>query len=290
VGTLVTLELPVAPTPIWVAGSIVVGTGKKIVVLDDDESVRLLWQDRLTDFDVTYLKDPEEFDINLFPPQQCHYLLDHESIRSKVRGIDLINSNNLGFRAILVTSHFNDPKLQEAVLAAGAKMLPKFLISQVEIIREENRAVPNSIVENPNMVLIDDQYAVHLDWQMGAEEIGKTVLLLKGEDDLRKYKVTFETPIFVDKSLEHEVSGLDVIDRLNKVGYKNLYLCTSGHHLSLKYPSYLKGVIDKDFPAHLFTDSKAQEFNVNGLPFTQISYSNAKSDNGQAYEKPMETK
>ncbi len=251
-GTTVNLELPVAQRPEWVANKIEVDKEKKIIVLDDDESVRLLWQDRLQGYDVVCLADPEEFDIGLYPPSSCLYLLDHESIRSKVRGIDLITSHGLAKQAILVTSHFNDPKLQESVIRVGTKILPKFMISQVPVVKIEKLLDTHNVIHNPDLVLIDDESLNHMMWNEGADECGVSLLSLLAEDDLSKYNVAFDAPIFIDKKLENDISGYDVGKRLYDSGFKNLYLCTSGPLSALKVPEFFKEVVGKDFPFHMF--------------------------------------
>lgn len=209
-GAVVTLDLPIATRPEWVANKIEVSKEKKIIVLDDDASVRLLWQDRLQGYDVISLADPEEFNIGLYPVEECFYLLDHESVQSKVRGLDLINSCNLAKQAILVTSHFNDPKLQKEVISVGTKILPKFMISQVPVVQPQKLFNSHGAVDNPDLVLIDNENLNHLVWQDQADDCGLLLLSLSEEENLIKYKVAFETPIFVDKKLENGVSGYDV--------------------------------------------------------------------------------
>ena len=75
----------------------------------------------------------EEFDFKKFPKENCRYIFDYEIFGSNVTGLDLIKVNKLGDRAVLVTSYFNDPKIQNLVQEASATMLAKFMISEIEI-------------------------------------------------------------------------------------------------------------------------------------------------------------
>lgn len=47
--------------------------------------------------------------------------------------------------------------------------------------------------------------------------------------------------------------------RLHDSGFKNLFLCTGEPKASLNLPSFFKGVIDKDFPRHLFENKLQQK-------------------------------
>jgi signal transduction histidine kinase len=113
-GTTVTLEMPIAEAPKWFAQRLDLSDAETIVVLDDDPSIHLLWRERLSGRNVICLNDPEQFDFRRFPIEKTRYIFDYEISGSPVTGLDLITSHSLGIRAVLVTSHFNDPKIQRS--------------------------------------------------------------------------------------------------------------------------------------------------------------------------------
>ena len=145
-GTEVTLELPLAALPRWFCQNLDLSDAKTIVVLDDDTSVHYLWKERLGETGAVYLSDPEQFDVSQSAVRDTRYILDHEISGSPVTGMDLIQSYKLGARAILVTSHFNDVKIQRAIDLVGATILPKFMITSVAIEMPATPVIPDTPV------------------------------------------------------------------------------------------------------------------------------------------------
>lgn len=259
-GTRITLIVPVATTPSWCATEISFQSGKHVLVMDDDPSVHLLWQQRLAGRRVIYLKDPEEFDVSLYPPSKYQYILDHEVRESAVTGLDLIVTNKLGDSAILATSYFNDPKIQAAISKAGAKMLPKFLISGVQI-----RTTGEPIFErgadassgSVRLIQVDDEQSIRSAWSGEAKRKNVGLLQFDAEPSieiLRTLNVQPTTEFYLDLNLGKGKSGFDVARKLYNAGYRNLFISTGYERASVEAqaPEFLKGRIrGKEFPVAL---------------------------------------
>lgn len=252
-GTTVTLDMPLARPPRWCAQSIDLSGSRTIVVLDDDPSVHLLWNQRLGEEGVVSLTDPEQFDIARFPPEATRYILDYEICGSPVTGLDLIVSHKLGRRAVLVTSYFNEPRLQRLVQESGALMLPKFMIETVRIERRAGAEAPANGRPGPpscDAVLIDDDPLVRLNWRTAAKRAGKT---------LRDYAAVQEflaeagavdprTPIYLDQELGNGSKGTVEAIRINERGFTEIYLATGHSAADLKPATCIREVIGKEPP------------------------------------------
>ncbi|MGE4233071.1 MAG: sensor histidine kinase [Bacteriovoracia bacterium] len=245
-GTTVAFTLPIAPTPTWFAKELEISPEETVVVLDDDESVHLVWHQRLGERRAVYLKSPKEFDIEKFPPRSCRYIFDLEILGCSVSGLDLIRSLSLGRKATLVTSYHDDPKVQSEIEKAGAKLLPKFMIPMVPIV--DAARIVHSRVENPDLVLIDDDPLVHELWRSTAKRKALRLLALEKEQDLHTFQVALDTPIYVDKNLGNEVSGIDVARRIYEAGFKKIYLTTGEDISESKGLELFAGIAGKEFP------------------------------------------
>jgi signal transduction histidine kinase len=249
-GTTITLQMPTAPTPSWCATTLNLSDAKAIVVLDDDESIHLLWRERLGTERIHYLTDPEQFDIARFPPETTRYIFDHDICGSPVTGLDLIRSHNLSNRAVLVTSYFNETKIQRAVEQAGAAMLPKFMISKVPILLGQNpeRTPVTGPTESYDLVLIDDDLLVHDLWAFDAAQSEKKILTVSTAEEFDRHVIDTTTKVYVDKNLAKGASGFEVAKDLYARGYRNLYLTTGEAIRADDLPKIFRGVIGKSFP------------------------------------------
>ncbi len=245
-GTTVTLEIPLAPLPSWCPKVLDLSQAKSVVVLDDDPSVHLLWQQRLGQFPTTYLTDPAQFDLNRFPFETTVYILDYEIVGSPMTGLDLIVNHQLRSHAFLVTSYFNEQEIQLAVEQAGAMMLPKFMINRVQI--EFGDRPFDSKVNSYDLVLIDDDPMIHELWHFEASQVGKRLQAVLNPSELDIGQLDPEIPIFVDKNLGNDISGVDVARGLYEKGFTNISL-TSGERISkAELPEFIRELRNKDFP------------------------------------------
>jgi len=251
-GTTVKLCLPIAPTPIWLVKEITLGRDEKIVVMDDDPSIHLLWAQRLKGYDCAFLSTPEKFDISKFSLEKSRFLFDYEFHGSSMTGLDVFEKHGLERRTILVTSHFNNVELQRTVEELGLKILPKLMISDV-LIHELN--APLSNVRKYLAILIDDDSSVHAGWHYDAHRLSREVLTCFDEGEFFRYGVDESTPICIDKHLPNKISGIDVAKRLWEKGYQYLYIATSDPPESIPSCPFIKGVVGKDLPEEFLMEA-----------------------------------
>ena len=217
-GTVVTIELPTAPTPGWCASALDLSSAQSVVVLDDDESVHLLWKSRLGSLVTHYLKDPTEFDAEIHLKPNTFYVLDLEIAGSDQTGLDLIRKFRLGSQATLVTSYFNESKIQIEVMRLGARILPKFMIPQVPVLGPSQ--VQSQINDQSfDLVLIDDDSLVHQLWMSEAKRNSQTLLAVHSEAEFFSRAVPLNTKVFVDKNLGNGEDGAQLALKLHEHGY-----------------------------------------------------------------------
>jgi signal transduction histidine kinase len=266
-GTIVRLILPFAANPAWYKGHLDIVSTDNILILDDDHSVHYLWRNRFEGRRIQSIYDPEDFDPSLYPSDHWFYIFDYEILGNMMTGLDLIRVHNLGDKAVLVTSYYNDPKIQTAIAQCGSQLLPKFMISTVAIIDSSATTTGNTLPNKatlplstessvPQLVLIDNDDLIHSLWQYVARQKGLKLLCVRSYEEL--LELTIDTlpksvPIFIDKNLDNSVDGLEVARTLYSKGFDKLYLAT-GDDLTLNHNSmvYLKGILSKDFPSDEF--------------------------------------
>jgi signal transduction histidine kinase len=245
-GTIITLKVPRAPLPSWCPKSLNLSQVQSAVVLDDDPSVHLLWQQLLGSFPTTYLTDSTHFNIQRFPVEKTFFILDYEIIGKSTTGLDLIVQHQLGQRALLVTSYFNETEIQNAVEQAGAMMLPKFMINRVPI--EFGDLDRNSNANQYDLVLIDDDPMIHELWQFSANQRGYRMKAVSDVSQLELDLLSRDISIFIDKNLGHGVSGIQVAQILHNYGFTNIFLTTGEMIARSEIPEFIREVRNKDFP------------------------------------------
>lgn len=247
-GTTIRLSIPLISPPKWLATHIDLREAKKVVVLEDDPGMVLLWKQRLGEgksFEAFYFNQPEQFNVSLFPFEQCSYIFDYELEGSSITGLDLIIQYGLKERAILVTSYFTDPQIQKQVEAAGSKMLPKFMAPKAELLLPENVA-PRKV--GYDLVLIDDDLMVHELWNFAAGSCGKIVKAVQKLAELDLGELRKDIPIFIDVNLGDAVSGIEVAKDLFDFGFTHLSLTTGEQIDKIFVPPFIREVRSKEFP------------------------------------------
>lgn len=61
------------------------------------------------------------------------FLIDYELIGQRFTGLDLIEENKLGDRAILVTSRYEEPQIRKRCEKLGIRLIPKSMTGWVPI-------------------------------------------------------------------------------------------------------------------------------------------------------------
>ena len=133
-GTEVLFTFPECKSPTWFANKIDLRAKPKIVVVDDDSSIHMVWRHRLSDQNIKIVNiyDPNE----LIQDEQegCLYLIDYEFLNENTNGLEIIENFSLQTKAILVTSHAPNPALIVHMERLKIQYLPKQLVEIVPIL------------------------------------------------------------------------------------------------------------------------------------------------------------
>lgn len=137
-GTTVRLVLPTVAPPAPFSLEIPLAGKRRVVVLDDDPCVHVLWRQRLRreTVEVVTFEGATQFcewtSVNRLDDSTV-FLVDQELGATGVDGLKLIRSLGIQRQAVLVTSHYFDEDLVDRCEAEGIRLLPKPLIPAVAI-------------------------------------------------------------------------------------------------------------------------------------------------------------
>ncbi len=155
-GTCVTITFSECDQPEWFVRTLVISPCSKIVIVDDDPSVHLVWQNRFSKI-LTLEKNIEL--INLYSTSDFStwmkdqrtsvsnntnflFLIDYEFLGQKLNGLDLIKSFNIASESVLVTSRFKDSNVRNECQTLGVGCIPKGLAALIPLhLDVENRDV-----------------------------------------------------------------------------------------------------------------------------------------------------
>lgn len=141
VGTKFIITIPSSPHPDWFIHKLILWDNAKVAVLDDDEAIHNVWNQRLENFvtknnvSIAHFYSP----MSLVNAQKNEnftadiYLVDHELLGTEMNGIDVIKSLNLADKAILVTSRYEDSKIRSECENIGVKIIPKVFAVHIPI-------------------------------------------------------------------------------------------------------------------------------------------------------------
>lgn len=244
-GTIISITLNEVEAPVWYAHSIGL-TSKKIVIVDDDETIHNLWTEKLIPFDIsiTHLYSSIEF-FTWAQTQELedyYFLIDLELIGSAHNGINLITDFKLQNRSVLVTSHFMDSEIQESCIKFGIKMIPKESVLNIDVQFKELNT-PKEIV------LIDDDKFTHLNWRRSARDNGITLQSYYNVSEFLNdsEKFNLQIPIYIDSNLGNGQKGEIVSKDIFDMGFENIYLATGRPKNDIQVPYWIKNVQGKGF-------------------------------------------
>jgi len=142
-GTTITIKLPRSNIPDWCIEEIRLEKGHQIIILDDDQSIHNLWNDRLKIFNEKGVKIKnfscaEQFreyqnEIVDLDVKNILYLIDFELNKQNHSGIDLIEEFEIIKNSVLVTSYYDDPNIMARADKLGIRMIPKGIAAFVPI-------------------------------------------------------------------------------------------------------------------------------------------------------------
>lgn len=244
-GTSVTMNLLKTAAPVWFSSSWPVFEYKKITLVDDDETIHQFFRSRLKGHELFHFYSPDdERLVDQVSDSDCFFLVDYQFMSKAMSGLDFIEARGISERAMLVTSRFDDPKIQQRAIELGVKIVPKQLLGrQPELICH----VPPA-AQAPHLALIDDDDLVQIMWRQRAEDKNLRLAVFASVDSFLKARLPLNTPTFVDQYLGGEKRGTKEAMRLYNHGYANLHLATSDTTVS-DVPHFFKSVRwNKNFP------------------------------------------
>ncbi len=137
-GTVFTIEIPREKNPSWLPAVIEVDSEQILFFVDDDKNVLNAWKDKVTNLKlkqayflsrITELEAVQKLDQW---PSNALLVIDQNLMNEK-NGLDIIANLNIGKRAYLCTSEFDEKWIQDKVRNLNSWLLPKPLISSIEI-------------------------------------------------------------------------------------------------------------------------------------------------------------
>lgn len=143
-GTVVRLSFPVSDGPEWFPLKIDLREKKYLVSLDDDLSIHEVWSKRIREMNIEGIEhirfnSGEAFlkyvNSNIQILKHTIFLIDFELFNQSKTGLDIIEDLAIEKYAILVTSSYEDPTIQERVSRLKLRMLPKFFAEFIPIDR-----------------------------------------------------------------------------------------------------------------------------------------------------------
>ena len=252
-GTIATIRIPKASIPSWFQSKLEIPVADRFVVaiLDDDKNIHNLWSSRLSqqvatkrDLVIEHFSTVYQFETWLSKNDLSLALIDYEIIGSKASGLDVISRNNLGKKAILVTSRYQDRSIKERAVTLGTRIIPKSLIPTLPIDCVE---LATNAHASPQLVLLDNDALVRLNWQIRADETGMNLKIYEHPDALFQELGDFDsrTIFYVDNQLSDDISGVDIAFQLHQKGFNELFLETGDTPENLKDYAFIKGVVGK---------------------------------------------
>jgi len=150
-GTTITISLPKATAPDWFVEALVIDPDTRIISVDDDLSIHGIWKGRASslgvgahgiehlsftsgdNFKKWYFEDQQN-EIKLMSVKRHNlFLMDYELLNQSQTGIDLIDELNIADKAVLITSRYEEEKIQERCRHLGLKLIPKTMAGFIPI-------------------------------------------------------------------------------------------------------------------------------------------------------------
>jgi PAS domain S-box-containing protein len=262
-GTQIMLSFPRTIAPSWIVENITFGLEDIVIILDDDRSIHSAWDSR---FELILKQAPEmkvyhfesaskalNFIESLTEEEIKHVLLltDFELLKQKMNGLDVVEQSGMQ-RSILVTSHYDNPAIQNRATKLNSKILPKQLASEVPMTLNKsihfNDDADKLELKLVDAVLVDDD-----------EQFAATLLNYVFDDDRVDYfkdpeqfkdnvdQYPKDTRIYLDNNFAScSIRGVEIAKELHDKGYTHLYLMTGECFKSNDLPSYLTVILKTD--------------------------------------------
>ena len=136
-GTSISIQLPVSRPPEWFSNQIRYNYESIFVILDDDPSITILWQRILMKYNVNCKYFFSYAELKEWHSQHTNaniiLLIDYD-LKDNVNGVDIIQELNIA-DTYMFTSHADENWLQNLAIKFNFKLIPKYLMESIQIIR-----------------------------------------------------------------------------------------------------------------------------------------------------------
>ena len=168
-GTIVTINLPKTAPPDWFAREICLDKAIPLVVLDDDPGIHALWRERLKGrgLQTFFCTSTKEAQTLTARKGRFQFLCDFDLGEEKKDGLGFMEEFKLAKERILITSFFEDPKIQERCRQSGIKIVPKGMLGKVPL-----RFTPPK-ARNYDMVFLENEKILRRGWETGGGKAGE---------------------------------------------------------------------------------------------------------------------
>ena len=250
-GTQFIIKFKKSLPPNWAAQNIEITPKDKIIIVDDDSSIHGDWT---FNFESIIEKHPSISIHNFYESQkaldyihslplneQNNILLlsDFELANDARNGLNVIEESKVK-RAFLVTSHCNEPDIQQALLKLNAKLLPKKLNQYIPIVVLENKVeYSETNLKQVDGIWLDDDAGFTLVHEHGLLKAGKTVDIYRSPkalmDAIHIYPKNIS--ILLDNNFDStSIHGTDVAKDLHELGFTKLFLVSGDRLKPNDYP------------------------------------------------------
>ncbi len=247
-GTKLTIHLPEMKPPKWFINEITLMNNSAFIILDDDEYIHELWENRIKEtlkedqkIEIFHYHKSEDFYLDFKKYTNSRYAVDFELFGNIKNGLDIIEELDIMYRAFLVTNRYEDTDIRKKCNSLGVKLLPKGYVNHVLInIQEDNELV----------VLLDDNQLLIETWQLRAAMSGKNLLTFNKSHDFFDAIIKFnkDVIIYVDCDLKEELSGVEIAEVMYQKGFHNIYITTGYPESKFGDYQWIKGIIGKEPP------------------------------------------
>jgi len=247
IGTFVKIYLPKVPTPSWFVKCLSVANDQQVYVLDDDDSIHKLWNERFSIKNICFTNG-ELFSqvVGKAIKDKFICLVDYELLGQDRNGLEIIESLKIMHQSFLVTSRYDEIEIREHASRLGVGIIPKTFASSIPIIIHSK--LESHIFD---CVYIDDDMLMRIGWERKALKKNISLLVLKSAEDFSLHLnriCKFKTKIYIDSNLgKDEMPGEDFAKMLYDQGYKNLYIASGYGADKFAHLPWLK-VSGKDCP------------------------------------------
>jgi signal transduction histidine kinase len=143
-GTTIEIFLPVIKSPSWFVEKLDLRSKQKIIILDDDNSIHQVWDQRFEinkvtskGIEVIHFSTPLQFKdwvkLNRDTIYKTLFLMDYELLGFKETGLDLIEELPTCQNAILVTSRYEELKIRNRCESRSIRLIPKSMAYHVPL-------------------------------------------------------------------------------------------------------------------------------------------------------------